>query len=181
MTPRQRLAALCALALALLACGCDSSSPHVGPPRRFVLADTLTLTLPVEAAWVRAVESDRLLLEHDGLVLRVQQIDGESRSAESVAGALVTRYALGEQTGMLTHSGCRFASVEGAQCLTGTFERGGIPWSRRGAVLEGHGNLVWIDVAGPSDRADDVQAWTESLASRATLASSRVASANLGG
>lgn len=169
MTPRQRLAAPCALALALLACGCDSSSPHVGPPRRFVLADTLTLTLPVEAAWVRTVERDRLLLEHDGLVLRVQQIDGESRSAESVAGALVTRYALGEQTGTLGHSRCRFASVEGAQCLTGTFERGDVPWVRRGAVIEVEGRVLWLDVAGTASRAHEVEAWSAALAQRASL------------
>ncbi len=143
----------------------------MGPPRRFVLADALTLTLPVESAWIRTVESDRLLLEHEGLVLRVQEVSSNagSRSAESVAMALATRYALGEHTGTLAHSGCRFAGVEGAQCLTGTMERGGSPWVRRGAVLEAGGHVVWLDVVGPSDRAEDVEAWGESLSRTAAL------------
>lgn len=169
MTPRLRLAALIALALTLLASGCDSSSPHVGPPRRFVLADTLTLTLPVESTWVRTVESDRLLFEHEGLVLRVQQIRSERRSAESVAEALATRFALDEQTGSLVHTACRFASVPEAQCLTGTFERDGVAWARRGAVLESQGHVVWIDVAGPAARAEAVEAWSEVLAHHGSM------------
>jgi len=163
MTPRLSLTARCGLTLTLLASGCDSSSPHVGPPRRFVLAETVTLTLPVEPEWIRTVESDRMLLEHEGLVLRVQQIRTERRSAESVAMALATRYALGEQTGTLSHGECRYAAVEGAQCVTGTFERGDVPWVRRGAVIQSEGHLVWLDVVGPVDRLQEVEAWSEAL------------------
>jgi len=174
MSAHLRIAPSCVLALGILACGCDPASEHLGPPRRFVLAESITLTLPVETEWVRTVESERLLLEHDGLVLRVQEIrsdaPGASRSPESVAMSLATRYALGEQTGTLMHAACRYASVEGAQCLTGTFERGGVPWARRGAVVETGGHLVWLDVVGPADRTDDVEAWTESLSRTAALA-----------
>jgi hypothetical protein len=174
MIPRQRLAALLALALAHPASGCGSGSEHLGPPRRFVLADTVTLTLPVESAWVRTVESERLLLEHDGLVLRVQEVRSDagstSRSTESVADALSARYALGEQTGTLTHAECRFASVDGAQCLTGTLELAGVLWARRGAVLETDGHIVWVDVVGPADRAADVESWSELLSRRASVA-----------
>lgn len=170
---RPRLAALCSLALTLTTSACDSSSPHVGPPRRFVLADTLTLTLPVESAWIRTVESDRLLLEHEALVLRVQEIGSDAgtttRSAESVAVALATRYALGEQTGTLSHSRCRFASNDEAQCLTGTFERGDVPWVRRGAVIEVEGRVLWLDVAGAASQAHEVEAWSATLAQRASL------------
>jgi len=174
MTSQLRFAAHSALALAHLASACDSGSEHLGPPRRFVLADTVMLTLPVEAAWIRAVEDERLLLEHDGLVLRVQEVRSDagstSRSTESVADALTTRYALGEQTGAFSHAECRFASVDGAQCLTGTFELAGVLWARRGAVLETDGHIVWVDVVGPADRAADVQSWSELLSQRASVA-----------
>lgn len=173
MIPRLRFAALCAVALAHPASGCDSGSEHLGPPRRFVLADTVTLTLPVESAWIRTVEDEHLLLEHDGLVLRVQEVRSDagstSRSTESVADALSTRYALGEQTGTLTHAECRFASVDGAQCVTGTFELAGVLWARRGAVLETDGHVVWIDVAGPAARAEEVEAWSEVLAHHGSM------------
>ena len=159
--------------LALLLASCDSEPQGFGSPRLFRLG-AVSLSLPAEPAWVRVEERSRVLLEHDGLLARVQVIPregaGRERTAASVAEALATRFSLGEQPGRLAHGSCRFAAVEEARCMTGTFERDAASWVRRGSVIEAAGHVVWLDVVGPAARIDDVETWSEVLGRTAAVA-----------
>lgn len=164
-------------ALALAGCAAPSNERE----QAFALSDDLALTLPIAPGSVREDGEGRVLVEQDGLVLRVQRIDtvqgSRSRTARSVAEALSSRYSLGEQPGELTHASCRFAGTEAAQCVTGTFDVEGSGWVRRGAVVARGAHVVWLDVVGPVERIEEVEGWSAQLASRVSLAEARPESA----
>jgi hypothetical protein len=161
------------LAVALVATACEGAEARLGPPRTFLLADALEVRVPLAATAHVETDGGRVLVLDDGLVLRAQAVSSaggaERRTAGEVATALAARYALGEQSGTLRERPCRFAGDEYAACVDGSFDRGGRRWTRRGAVLVRGEWSVWLDVAGPEDRAESVEAWARVLGEQMAL------------
>jgi hypothetical protein len=131
------------------------------------------LTLPVERSFLMQEREGGARFEREGLILRVQAVpaSGEetaARTPASVAAAIARRFELGEQQGDLASQPCRFAGQAG-QCVIGTFSRDGTPWIRRGAFVAASGQVLWVDVCGPADRVQEVDAWANELSSQTTL------------
>lgn len=153
--PRITLTCLAALAVA----GCTST-----PPRVWTAPDGSSLQLELDA--VSGVDEEegrvRYRLE-SGLTVSLQAIDrdarlpGTDRDPDNVAEALATRVELEGAGGELTATPCTVLSSAGARCVQGWMEHGGREHARSGAVFELGSQIVWLDVAGPRERADEVR------------------------
>ena len=69
----------------------------------------------------------------------------------------------------LGHAPCRYAGATSAECVIGTFVRGAEPWVRRGAFVEVADHVLWLDVCGPAERVEEVDAWSSELATGAVV------------
>lgn len=133
----------------------------------------LRLTLPVARELLVEEREGGTRFERDGLVLRIQAVPIASeapteRTPSSVALAMARRFELGEQQGELAAHPCEYAGRPG-QCVVGSFEREGAAWARRGAFVTAGAQVLWIDVCGPADRVEEIDAWSNELASRASV------------
>ena len=131
------------------------------------------LTLPVDRSFLMEEREGGARFEREGLILRIQAVpatgdESAERTPASVAAAIARRFELGEQQGDLASQPCRFAGQAG-QCVIGTFSRDGAPWIRRGAFVAASGQVLWVDVCGPADRVEEVDAWSNELSSQTIL------------
>lgn len=145
-----------------VACATEGSAPET-PPEIVRLADGTELSIHLGTEARRDEQDGRVALRlQDGLMVAVQEVEIEDRATggrtpRSVAAALVERVQLGEREGSLTHHACR-AGERDAECVDGWMVSAeGERVARHGVVLFAGARIVWVDVSGPEERAEDVQ------------------------
>lgn len=169
MRARRRLAWALAL-LALQAGGCSESS-------RAEVIDLgggaeLLLLVPTN---VRTEDGGKVALRlPSGSVVTVQHVaayseeERETRTATSVAEALVARVELGDGEGQLAQRACSRAQLVG-RCLDGWMRVGERRFERRGVVFATSSRIVWLDVARTTDDPDALTEEASAIMTHAVL------------
>lgn len=143
--------------LALYAGGCSESSR----PEVVDVGDGAELLLLVPTN-VRSEDRGNVALRlPSGSVVTVQHVaayseeERETRTATSVAEALVTRVELGEGEGQLAQRACSRGQLVG-RCVDGWMRVGERRFERRGLIFATSSRIVWLDVARTTDDADAI-------------------------
>ncbi len=141
--------------LASVGCGRTGETPPSGEPARVEaqLASGATVWLDLGGP-ARELHADgRFGWElSDGTRVLLQSAVGDEepgsveRTPESVAVALCERLELGDAEGELAHHPCRAGALD-AECVVGwQVDAEGDRWTRRGAIFDAAGEIVWLDV-----------------------------------